>query len=196
MHPGLVIAASLSDPARPPRLVTERLVLRELRPGDADAVAAGAGDRRVAQYLIQVPSPYPIALARRWVLHRIEWWELGRGITLAVTLPNGPDRLLGTISLRCYVRDRRAELGYWLAASAWGRGFATEAARAAVGFGFRELGLARIYAQVLAGNRASLRVLDKLGMVNEGVKRQHVNKARRLHDVVLYGLLRDEWSRR
>ena len=51
-------------------------------------------------------------------------------------------------------------------------------------------------AQVLAGNRASLAVLDKLGMVNEGVKRQHVNKARRLHDVVLYGLLREEWSRR
>ena len=38
--------------------------------------------------------------------------------------------------------------------------------------------------------------LDKLGMVNEGVKRQHIHKARRLHDVVLYGLLRDEWSRR
>jgi RimJ/RimL family protein N-acetyltransferase len=65
-----------------------------------------------------------------------------------------------------------------------------------VDFGFSGLGLARIYAQVLADNRASLRVLDKLGMVNEGVKRQHVQKGRRLHDVVLYGLLRDEWSRR
>ena len=61
---------------------------------------------------------------------------------------------------------------------------------------FRELALARVYAQVIAGNRASLAVLDKLGMVNEGVKRQHVSKARRLHDVVIYGLLRDEWSRR
>ena len=94
------------------------------------------------------------------------------------------------------VRDRRAELGYWLAQPAWGNGFATEAAEAAIDFGFARLGLARIYAQVLADNRASLRVLDKLGMVNEGVKRQHVHKARRLHDVVLYGLLRDEWTRR
>ena len=190
-----MITTSLSSP-RPPELVTERLVLRELRAGDAAAVAAGAGDHRVAQYLIQVPSPYPIALARRWVLHRIEWWTLGRGFTLAVTLPDEPDMLLGTVSLRCYVRDRRAELGYWLAHPAWGHGFATEAAQAAVDFGFRGLGLARVYAQVLAGNRASLGVLDKLGMVNEGVKRQHVSKARRLHDVVLYGLLRDEWLRR
>lgn len=183
-------------PARPPELATQRLVLRELRITDAGSVAAGAGDRRVAQHLIQVPSPYPIALAQRWVLHRLGWWELGRGVTFAITLAGEPDLLLGTVSLRHYVRDRRAELGYWLAAPAWGHGFATEAAQAAVDFGFRELGLARVYAQVIAGNRGSLAVLGKLGMVNEGVKRQHVAKARRLHDVVLYGLLRDEWSRR
>jgi RimJ/RimL family protein N-acetyltransferase len=189
-------AAATATPARPPAVVTARLVLRDLRPSDATAVAAGAGDKRVAQYLIQVPSPYPIALARRWVMHRIDWWDLGRGVTFAVTRSDEPDALLGTVSLRRYVRDRRAELGYWLAAPSWGHGFATEAAQAAVDFGFRELGLARVYAQVLAGNRASLGVLDKLGMVNEGVKRQHVYKARRLHDVVLYGLLRDEWSRR
>lgn len=186
----------LASAARPPELATARLVLRELRASDAAAVAAGAGDRRVAQHLIQVPSPYPIALARRWVMHRIEWWSLGRGVTFAVTLSGEPDMLLGTVSLRCYVRDHRAELGYWLAAPAWGHGFATEATQAAVDFAFRGLGLARVYAQVLAGNRASLGVLDKLGMVNEGVKRRHIHKARRLHDVVLYGLLRDEWSRR
>lgn len=187
------MAASLS---RPPELSTPRLVLRDLRLADAAAVASGAGDRRVAQYLIQVPSPYPLALARRWVMHRIEWWELGRGVTFAITLNGDPDLLIGTVSLRRYVRDRRAELGYWLAAPAWGQGYATEAARAAVDFGFRDLGLARVYAQVLADNRASLGILDKLGMVNEGIKRQHIQKARRLHDVVLYGLLRDEWSAR
>ena len=189
-------STALAVSNRPPELATERLVLRELRPSDAAAVAAGAGDRRVAAFLIQVPSPYPIALARRWVAHRIEWWDQGRGVTLAVTPRDAPDVLLGTVSLRRYARDRRAELGYWLAQPAWGHGFATEAAQAVVDFGFSGLGLARIYAQVLTDNRASLRVLDKLGMVNEGVKRQHVHKARRLHDVVLYGLLRDEWSRR
>jgi RimJ/RimL family protein N-acetyltransferase len=180
----------------PPTLTTARLVLRALGPRDAAAVATGAGDLRVAQYLIQVPSPYPIALARSWVMHRISWWKLGRGVTYAIALPDAPGALLGTISLRRYVRDRRAELGYWLAAPAWGHGFATEAAHAAIGFAFGELGLARVYAQVIAGNRASLRVLEKLGMVHEGVKRQHVYKARRLHDVVLYGLLRDEWPPR
>ena len=178
---------------RPPVLITKRLLLRELRLSDAPAVATGAGDPRVAQFLIEVPSPYPVALARRWIHGRLAWWELGRGVTLAITRRDAPDALLGTISLRHHARDRRAELGYWLAVAAWGCGYATEAARAAVDFGFRQLALARIYAQVIVGNDASMRVLAKLGMVAEGTKRRHIRKGRRLHDVVFYGLLREEW---
>ena len=105
------------------------------------------------------------------------------------------DELLGSVSLRRFSRDRRAELGYWLGADAWGSGYATEAATALVDFGFREMGLARIYAQVLAGNDASCRVLEKLGMLSEGIRRRHIRKGKTLHDVVLYGILRDEWSR-
>jgi RimJ/RimL family protein N-acetyltransferase len=179
-----------------PTLETERLVLRELRPDDARAIAERAGDRRVARYLIAVPTPYPVTLASRWIASRIAWWQQGRGVTLAVALRGADAELLGTVSLRRFARDRRAELGYWLGADAWGRGYATEAAGALVGFGFSELGLARIYAHVLEGNDASCRVLDKLGMVNEGIRRQHVRKGRRLVDVVLYGMLRDEWRER
>lgn len=193
--PGIQRHASADLSPRTPTLHTERLLLRELQIDDATAIAAGAGDRRVARYLIAVPSPYPVALARRWLISRVEWWEQGRGVTLAITRRSHPHVALGTVSLRRYTRDHRAELGYWLSASAWGEGIATEACTAAVEFGFRELSLARIYAQVLAGNSASERVLDKLGMVTEGVKRKHVKKGDKLCDVTMYGLLRDEWSR-
>lgn len=192
---GIQRHASTDLRSRTPSLVTERLVLRELQLGDAAAIAAGAGDRKVARFLIQVPSPYPVALARRWLTARIEWWELGRGVTFAIARRSAPHVCLGTVSLRRYSRDHRAELGYWLAAPAWGSGIATEACIAAVDFGFRELDLRRVYAQVLAGNVASQRVLDKLGMVTEGTKRQHVRKGDKLCDVMLYGLLRDEWMR-
>ena len=179
-----------------PTLTTDRLALRELHLSDASASAEGAGDRRVAQYLMQVPSPYPVSLARRWITARGEWWELGRGVTLAITRRAAPDVLLGTVSLRRYARDRRAELGYWLAAGAWGHGFATEACRAMLAFGFSDLALQRIYAQVFGGNQPSMRVLEKLGMLHEGIKRQHVARGAALHDIVLYGLLRAEWERR
>jgi ribosomal-protein-alanine N-acetyltransferase len=178
---------------RAPTLSTDRLLLRELRRDDARAIAERAGDRRVARFLVQVPSPYPISLAARWIDGRVAWWKGGRGATLAIARRDAPDALLGTASLRRYPRDRRAELGYWLGADAWGNGYATEAARAIVDWGFRELDLHRVYAQVLSGNVASCRVLEKLGMEREGVRRAHVRKGRAYHDIVLYASLRDEW---
>jgi RimJ/RimL family protein N-acetyltransferase len=180
-------------PKTAPTLPTARLLLRPLVDADASAIASSAGDRRVARFLVQVPTPYPVALARRWLRGRNEWWPSGRGVTLAIVERDDPDLLIGTASMRRYARDRRAELGYWLAADAWGRGIATEATRALVDFGFRELALARIYAHVFAGNAASMRVLEKLGMLQEGVLRQHMRKGRRLQDLVVYGLLLDEW---
>ena len=180
------------DPGAP-TLTTERLVLRELQLDDAHAVSSRAGDRRVARYLIAVPSPYPLALATRWITGRIAWWTQGRGVTLAI-VKRDADELLGSVSLRRYARDRRAELGYWLGADAWGCGYATEAAGALLDFGFAELGLSRVYAHVLEGNAASCRVLEKLGMINEGIRRQHVRKGKKLLDVVLFGMLHDEWQ--
>jgi [ribosomal protein S5]-alanine N-acetyltransferase len=181
---------------RPPLIVTDRLALRELRLTDALAVAERAGDRRVARYLLAVPSPYPVSLATRWIAGRMAWWSQGRGLTLAIARREAPDALVGSVSLRRYVRDRRAELGYWLGAESWGAGFATEAASALIDYGFRELQLLRVYAQVLEGNTASCRVLDKLGLLEEGVRRRHVRKGRRLRDITLYGMLRDEWIAR
>ena len=177
-------------------LVTPRLLLRELDVDDAPAIAERAGDVRVAQYLIAVPTPYPVPLATRWILARIAWWAQGRGVTLAIARREAPRQLIGSISLRRYARDTRAELGYWLGADAWGHGFATEAAEAVLDFGFGDLRLSRIYAQVIAGNAASCRVLEKLGMMNEGIRRAHLRKGKRLHDVVLFGMLRDEWRTR
>jgi RimJ/RimL family protein N-acetyltransferase len=185
---------ALSD--HPPELATERLILRELVLTDARSVADRAGDRRVARYLIAVPSPYPVALATRWIAGRIAWWAQGRGVTLAIAHRDAPDELLGSVSLRQFARDRRAELGYWLGADMWSRGYATEAVGALLDFGFGQLRLERIYAHVLQGNAASCHVVEKLGMTCEGIRRRHVRKGRRLHDVHLYGLLREEWIAR
>lgn len=187
----MTLALTEAGPA--PEVETARLVLRALALTDAAAVAASAGDRRVARYLVQVPSPYPIPLARRWVASRIAWWAEGGGLTLAVARREQPAALIGTVALRRVAH--RAELGYWLAAEAWGAGYATEAARALVDLGFRELGLARIYAQVLEGNEPSVHVLAKLGMVHEGTKRRHARKGKRHLDVAFFGMLRDEWER-
>jgi RimJ/RimL family protein N-acetyltransferase len=188
------VTVALDDTGPVPELETARLVLRALAESDATAVAASAGDRRVARYLVQVPSPYPLALARRWVTSRIAWWREGGGLTLAIAARARPAGLIGTVALRRVAH--RAELGYWLAYDAWGRGYATEAAAALVELGFADLGLDRIYAQVLEGNEPSVRVLGKLGFVHEGTKRRHARKGRRQLDVAFYAMLRPEWEQR
>lgn len=178
-----------------PLLVTPRLLLRALDLADAPAVAERAGDRRVARFLLAVPTPYPVPLAQRWILARIAWWAQRRGVTLAVTRRGQPRELLGSVSLRCS-RDGRAELGYWLGHEVWGQGYATEACEAVLELGFRDLRLDRIWAQVIVGNDASCRVLAKLGMTDEGIVRAHVRKGRRLHDVTMFGMSRTEWRAR
>lgn len=87
----------------------------------------------------------------------------------------------------------RAELGYFLSPKAWGRGFAAEAARALVDFGFANLQLNRIEATVFPENAASVRILEKIGMQSEGILRQHVSRNGQFRDRKMYAILRDDW---
>jgi ribosomal-protein-alanine N-acetyltransferase len=83
--------------------------------------------------------------------------------------------------------------GYVLRKDYWGRGLATEAARAVLRLGFECLDLRRIIADCFVLNPASQRVLEKLGMRREGHFLQSIRKAGAWHDVYLYALLREEW---
>ncbi|MYL06055.1 MAG: GNAT family N-acetyltransferase [Gemmatimonadales bacterium] len=85
-------------------------------------------------------------------------------------------------------------MGYSLARKHWGRGLTAEAARAVVDWGFRERGLAKVYAYADARNAQSLRVMEKLGMTREGTLRSHRTLRGERVDDVYYGLLRVEWE--
>ena len=82
-----------------------------------------------------------------------------------------------------------AELGYWVRESHWGRGYATEAGREILDFGFASLKLHRIHARHLVRNPASGRVLQKLGMRREGIHRHAVRKWDVFEDVAQYAAL-------
>ena len=116
----------------------------------------------------------------------------GRSAAFAITiLPHG--ELCGAIGLVITPAHERAELGYWVGVPYRGQGFATEAASAVMAFGFEKLRLSRIHASHFAGNPASQRVLEKIGMQHEGSSRQHVRKWDRFVDLENYGLLASEF---
>ena len=111
----------------------------------------------------------------------------------AVTLKTD-GQLIGNCNIRKrQADDLAAEIGYEIAPAHWGNGYATEAARAIVTFGFDELKLHRISAWCIAENSASAHVLEKIGMRLEGRLREQESMKGRWWDALLYGILDREW---
>ena len=174
----------------PPTLHTERLELRPFTLADAPRVRALAGEREVASTTLNIPHPYEEGMAEAWIRSHDPAWMRRERVTYAITTE--ADGLVGAISLGLVLVHRRAELGYWIGVPYWNRGYATEAARAVIGFGFDTLGLERIHATHLTRNPASGRVMQKVGMQFEGYLRQHVIKWDRPEGVNIYAILRSD----
>lgn len=173
-----------------PTLKTDRLVLRPFLLSDAATVQRLAGDRAVADTTLSIPHPYADGMAEQWIATHEGAWTRHEMATFAVTEPDAG--LVGAVSLRIELAHRRAELGYWIGVPYWGLGYATEAARAVVTFGFDKLSMQRIYAQHFLRNPASGRVMAKIGMQFEGTLRQHSFRWNQPEDVAAWGLLRTE----
>jgi RimJ/RimL family protein N-acetyltransferase len=181
-------------PAGPPLLKTTRLLLRPFEAQDAAAVHALVGDPEVLSTLVRVPDPYEEGTAARWIAGHPDAFARGESVNFAITL-RGQEVLIGAIGLALRLGDARASLGYWIGRAHWGNGYATEAARAVLGFAFEEMNLHRVQADHLVRNPASGRVMQKLGMTREGTLREHFVKRGVFETVETYGILRGEFER-
>ncbi len=176
----------------PRELRTSRLLLRSLNREDIPALARLAGTREIAATTLSIPHPYALKDARSFLSKASNDFRLGRSMIFAMSIPPEHE-LRGAVGLDISEAHSHAELGYWIGVPFWGNGYATEAARAAIDFGFQTLRLHRIYAHCFAGNTASQRVLEKIGMSQEGRSRQHIKKWNRYVDIENYGLLAEDF---
>jgi RimJ/RimL family protein N-acetyltransferase len=175
-----------------PTLTTERLTLRPFIPDDAFDVERLAGMREIADTTLTIPHPYPHGAAAEWILTHAPAWEAGSTATFAV-VETESGRLIGVTSLMINREHRRAELGYWIALDRWSRGYATESSQCLVDYGFEVLGLHRIESRHFLRNPASGRVMQKLGMQQEGVERDWAIKGTQYESMALYSILEPEW---
>lgn len=159
---------------------------------DASDVQRLAGEWEVARMLLSVPHPYADGMAEEWISRHRSEFQRGEALNFALVLRGGGE-LCGSCGLMINARDANAELGYWIGRPYWGRGYATEAAREVVRYGFEQLWLHRIHAAHFGTNPASGRVLTKTGMTYEGTRREHHRKWGDYEDRVEYGLLVEEW---
>ena len=175
-------------------LRTERLLIRPVRPTDAEAIAARRNHPEVAEYQTWT-LPYPAESADTLVAEigamdgptDGEWW-------MATVADLDDSEVLGDLAVRLSWQGRTAELGYTMARQWWGHGYAVEAAAAMVAHLFDELGVTRIEASLHPGNQASAMVLERLGMHFEGHTASSFWVGEENSDDWLYGMTRPMWE--
>jgi RimJ/RimL family protein N-acetyltransferase len=173
-------------------LETERLILRTPERRDANALARAINHPLIAATTLNIPHPY-------YREHAIKWIDTVRKLARENPAPSLTIFLKDTSELGLSglnEKHRKAELGYWCAVDHWNKGITTEAAARVVRYGFQELGLARIHAICMVHNRASARVMEKLGMKFEGTARHEFLKNGRFEDFHHYAILRPDWEER
>jgi ribosomal-protein-alanine N-acetyltransferase len=170
-----------------PRLATARLVLRARVPDDAEALFAAMGDAAAMTWWSHAPAESVAALRERFIARDDGSWR-----TWAVTHADD-DVAIGFVA----AGEKRAgvvEIGYLLVPAAQRRGYAREAVGAVIGQLFAE-GYRRVFADTDPANVGSNRLLEALGFRREGLLRAEWETHIGVRDTVLWGLLRDEWSR-
>ena len=176
------------------QIETKRLLLRKLLASDAERIEKLAGDYDVAKTTLNIPHPYPEGSAKEFIETRLRAEE--KKIIAAFAVVEKESQLfIGLINLNLSTPHNRGELAYWIGKDYWGKGYGTEAARALIDHGFNLLHLNRIYAAAFISNPGSWRVMEKAGLTYEGTLRQHVARLGAFHDLVYYGLLKEEYEK-
>lgn len=173
-----------------PVLLTERLMLRGFTLNDAPVVCRLAGDYEVSRRCLNIPYPYPEEVAVNWIANHAEWYASMNQVIFAVCRD---DQVIGACGLALEMEHFRGELGYWIGVDFQGKGYATEAAKAVVKYGFLDLCLNRITGSCITWNNQSSRIFEKIGFTREGILRQHVKKDDCFEDIILCGLLKDDF---
>ena len=162
------------------------LVLRGWTEDDVQALVSACNDSEITHWIPAIPSPYTEAHALAYVRGEIHAEERSLAITLDGVV-------VGAIGLAVNSLNYRGRIGYWVAATARGRGICTRALRVLSRWAFEELELKRLDLITDPDNRASQRVAEKAGFQREGVLRAHLRHPDgRVRDSVMFSLLPGE----
>lgn len=156
----------------PEVIATRRLVLRRPRLSDADDIFDNyAADPEITRYVTWRPYKDRSEVAP-FLRSRLARWDSGEEFSWAITRPEA-DRVIGMIA--CRVREQAADIGYVLSRDLWGLGYTTEAASAIVDWASNLDFVYRVWAVCDVENKASARVLEKVGMQREGILRRYIS---------------------
>jgi RimJ/RimL family protein N-acetyltransferase len=173
-------------------IVTERLVLRKFTPDDIPDVLGFASQSSVAKVTSRRIQATEEGV-RKYIDLQNSYQPFEKDKVFKVAIKRKEDgKVIGLLGLICQDHGQ-GEMGRALGVEYRGRGYATEAARALMDYGFDSLGLHRIHADTSTDNLASWRMMKRLGMRREGLLRGAVYEEGKWVDRYVYGMLADEW---
>ena len=170
-----------------PVLETKRLALRAPRLEDAKTVAMLANDRRIAENTARITHPYRQSDAEGFIAGAN---KAGGDALFLITSRDGA--VMGACGLTG--QDETPELGYWLGAAYWGKGYATEAVHALIDYAFVDLGHAALQAGARVTNPVSRHVLEKCGFQWTGVGLYRIRAINSSAPIDRFRLERRVWS--
>ncbi|PLR86351.1 GNAT family N-acetyltransferase [Bacillus canaveralius] len=176
-----------------PILETDRLVLRKLSLEDLEDIYSYGSNQEVSKY-VTWDTHLSSADTKQFLDFVLQQYENKKIAPWGIQYKeNG--RLIGTIDFVWWKpAHKSAEIGYVLAPQYWGKSIATEAAKTIIKFGFTNMDLVRIQAQCFVDNKASARVMEKAGMSFEGVLRKSMLVKGSHQDIMMYSVLKEEFS--
>jgi ribosomal-protein-alanine N-acetyltransferase len=152
---------------------------------DISEITVNLNNRNVSDTTLTIPFPYTKQDAENWVKKTQAEWKTGHAFVFIITLKK-TGAVIGAMGLHLQSFHDRAEAGYSIAEPHWNKGYATEALKAVLEFGFNELHLHKIFATHMTHNKSSGRVMQKAGMVREARLRDHYKKGGKYVSVVQY----------
>jgi ribosomal-protein-alanine N-acetyltransferase len=176
------------------QLTTERLILRDFVADDWVAMLAYEVDPLYLRYYHWTErTPEGVKEFVGWFLDQ-QTDNPRYKFQLAITLKDD-GKLIGNCGIRKPAPDAHdASMGYELDPQYWGKGYATEAARAILHFGFTDMRLHRVWAECVADNVGSARVLQKIGMKQEAHFRDHQYYKGRYWDTLIFAMLESDYG--
>lgn len=176
-----------------PSLQTDRLDLIEIKQCHLRDILKLFGDENVTRFynLLPFKSDQDAQKFIDWYHNR---FNDNLGLRWGITL-KGTQNIIGTIGFNNFTKRHRANIGYDLKKEYWNNGYITEALYAVVNFGFNQLDINRIEAEVMQGNTNSENVLYKLDFKNEGILRQWMYWNEKHYDMTMFALLKADYDR-
>jgi ribosomal-protein-alanine N-acetyltransferase len=174
-----------------PVLFSDRFKLVEIKDEHRNDIFELFGDDSVTQFY-NITTLQRVEDADAIIDHFRTRFADKKGIRWGIAEPTNEAKILGTIGFNSIIPEHKAQLGYDLKSAQWKRGIITEVIDCVLNYAFNNLNINRVEAEVMPGNYASERVLEKNGFLKEGLFRDWMFWNNRHYDIYIYSILKSD----